>query len=304
MTLTQLKYVIALDTYKNFAIAAQHCFVAQPSLSLQVKKLEQELRVELFDRSSNPIKTTEMGDTFVTHARRIMDQVNELTDLCQPTSFDLKGEFKIGIIPTIACYLLAPLLNQVQSLHPELDLWVSELTTSQILEQLEQNRLDVGIVALPLQARNFDEHIVYYESFDVYVPNSFQSENKTMKISELKNYTVLLLGDEHCFRSQTLKICQNASYKRIACNSLETIKQLVDLGKGITLLPEFYLNSKDKRVMHFSDSIPCRAVGFITKKQFFKARHLKAIQEQIEKIIPNQAKKLNGRKVIGIDVDI
>ena len=269
MTLTQLKYIIALADYKSFAAAAEQCFVAQPTLSLQVKKLEQAIGIELFDRSHTPLQPTPDGTKFIQQARQVMAEVEQLKNITEKEKNIPEGTLKLGIIPTIACYILPKLIEQLEKKYPKLDLWIKEIPSAEIVTQLEQNRIDMGLLATPLKLKNTTEIPLYYEPFVVYPSPKINYKKDLFELADLKNYPLVLLGDEHCFRNQSLKLCNYAANTKFECNSLETVKALVTTKETITLLPELYTQQHQLKTLNFPSPSPARCVGLITKKELF-----------------------------------
>ena len=247
MTITQLKYVLAVAEHQNFTKAAEKCFVTQPTLSMQIQKLEDQLSVQIFDRSKKPIELTEVGRKIVNQAKNIVNEADRITDIVDQQKGFIGGEFKLGIIPTVMPTLLPMFLQTVLKAYPQLELEIEELPTQQILERLEKGTLDTGIVATPLSMDDIVEKPLYYEPFMVYAPahSKLNQENKITP-DMLKDEQVLLLQDGHCFRESALNICKlghkSPKHFEIKSGSFDTLVQLSNEGIGITLLP--YLNAK------------------------------------------------------------
>ena len=208
MTITQLEYIIAVDTYKNFAEAARHCFVTQPTLSMQIKKIEEELDVLIFDRSKKPVLTTEIGMQIINQARITVQEAYRIKEVIQLQKDEIKGELKIGIIPTLSPYLLPLFVTKFMQKYPEVNLIVEELLSENIIDKLNNDILDVGILVTPINKSSILEIPLFYETFSVYMSTTHPlSEKSNIDFSELDINEMWLLKEGHCFRSQVINIC-------------------------------------------------------------------------------------------------
>lgn len=300
MTLTQLRYIVALNRYKSFARAAESCLVAQPTLSLQIQKFEQEVGSEIFDRNKNPIITTSLGQEIVNQAKLILKETEKLEEIFRSGREDASGEISIGIIPTISTYLLPQIFKILNKTYPSIDFRFFELPTSQIIEKLESEDLEIGILATPLHNKTIVESPLYYEPFVAYFPRSYEGKIDNLSIDDLKSTEIILLGEEHCFRHQSLKICGQRTFGKIECGSLETIRNMVDLGVGMTLLPLLSMNLKKDKFGRFEPPEPVREVSLVYKYGFFKKKILNAIEKTILSVIPKDLQEKGNRKLIGI----
>lgn len=300
MTLTQLRYIVALNRYKSFARAAESCLVAQPTLSLQIQKFEQEVGSEIFDRNKNPIITTSLGQEIVNQAKLILKETEKLEEIFRSGREDASGEISIGIIPTISTYLLPQIFKILNKTYPSIDFRFFELPTSQIIEKLESEDLEIGILATPLHNKTIVESPLYYEPFVAYFPRSYEGKIDNLSIDDLKSTEIILLGEEHCFRHQSLKICAQRTFGKIECGSLETIRNMVDLGVGMTLLPLLSMNLKKDKFGRFEPPEPVREVSLVYKYGFFKKKILNAIEKTILSVIPKDLQEKGNRKLIGI----
>ena len=301
MTLTQLRYVLALARHGSFGKAAQHSLVAQPTLSIQIQKLEQELGIEIFDRKKSPIRLTEPGKKVEAYARRILDEADSLLEEFEDDTGALRGKIRLGIIPTVSSYLLPKIFKKLKVKYPETEFYIHELPTSQILQKIQNEELDLGILATPLNERMIDELPLYYEPFVVYFPPDAKVPEKRIALDDLQGTDMILLGEEHCFRHQSLKLCGQGNAGKIECGSLDTIKKMVDQGMGATLLPLLSANLKSDRVVRFQDPEPVREIGIIHGKSFYKSRLLKALQETILANVPEDLHQQKDRKLIGAE---
>lgn len=294
MTITQLKYCIAVAEHRNFTTAAEYAFVTQPTLSMQIQKLEQELDLTIFDRTQKPIGLTAVGKKIIEQAKLIVAESERMLDVVDQEKGVIGGTFKLGIIPTIMPTLLPMFLQTVLKAYPQLVLEIEEMPTQQILEHLEKGTLDAGIAATPLGMEQIVEKPLYYEPFMVYAPShSKLSKEKTITSEMLTTERMLLLQDGHCFRDSALNICKlqhnSPTPFEIKSGSFETLVQLANEGLGITLLP--YLNAKQLGQEHqgnlksFSVPEPAREVSVVCHKRELKMHIIDALHEKIRAII-------------------
>lgn len=311
MNFQQLEYVLAVHRHKHFGTAAENCHVTQATLSGMIKKLEEELQILLFDRSRKPIKTTDSGIRFIEIARTILQQKEQLY-LLNKVSETLEGSLSIGIIPTIANSLLPILLPVLLEKNPKLKLTISEITTDEIKQQLTLDKIDIGILATPIDDNKFEEHILYYEPMMVY--GVLDQQKEYVSSNDVKDNTIWLLEEGHCFRRQALTICEikekeiessNLSFKG---SSFETLLNLTDKFGGYTLIPELYYKSlaedKKKITKHFQKPIPVREISIITYGHFAQNQTIAYISSLIQKLVSNQlyTQKLKNSEleIIGI----
>jgi LysR family hydrogen peroxide-inducible transcriptional activator len=247
MTLTQLKYMVAVARERHFARAAAACFVSQPTLSVAVKKLEEELGVAIFERGTADVALTDIGKQVVAQAQRVLEQANVIGELAKQGKDPLAGPFRLGLIYTIGPYLLPQLVPALRKLAPQMPLFVEETFTSRLLELLKQGEIDAAILALPFAEPGIDIAPLYDEDFVVAMPAGHAWEKrKSIAAQDLKQDTMLLLGAGHCFRDQVLQVCPEVSrfaasgdgvQRTFEGGSLETIRHMVASGVGITVMP-------------------------------------------------------------------
>lgn len=299
MNIQQLEYIIAVDNNRHFSKAAEASFVTQPTLSMMIQKLEEELGVKIFDRSQLPVQPTEIGKRIIEQARVAVAQVNQIKEIIQEERGIVKGVFRLGIIPTISPYLL-PRLMQVHSENKfDIRIAISELTTDQILKGLSNDSLDGGILATPLKEPAVKEHAIYYERFFAYVsPREKALYAKTsLDESDLTVSKLWLLDEVHCFRTQILHLCNlkkrrgsNQSIFSYEAGSIDTLINIVDKNDGLTVIPEMALanlsETQMKNVRSFKNSTPVREVSLITRKEFFRERLLHIILEEVRLAVP------------------
>lgn len=296
MTLTQLEYILAVADTGSFSQAAKLCHVTQPTLSMQIQKLEEELSVTLFDRTKQPIRPTTIGEEVLQQARVIIKGSQHLREIVDDAKGSLRGELRIGIIPTLAPYLLPLFIKKIRDLHQNLHLSFEEIQTETMVERIRNHSLDLGIAVTPIDDLNIASHVLFYEPFNVYFSKGHPLLDKKMiDEKDLSVDDVLLLNEGHCFREQSLALCR--SKKQITTpdrsftfesGSLETLKKLVDQGENFTLLPWLAtLDVQDKkRLRSFSDPVPTREVSIIHGPHFQRKALLKALIENIKKNLP------------------
>lgn len=310
MTLVQLEYVVAVDTYRSFVTAADKCFVTQPTLSMQVQKLEELLSVKIFDRSKQPVTPTEIGSQIIAQARIVLQESGKIKELISSQQQDVLGELKIGVIPTIAPYLLPQVISAMLEKYPDLKLMIWEYTTEDIIHHLKTGVLDCGILATPLTDANITENPLYYENFVSYISkNSRLYKKKAIDAEDLNDENIWLLNEGHCMRNQVLNICRSTKNNRLQgleynTGSVETLVRMVDLNGGATLLPELAiaeLNAKQMaKIRHFKSPEPVREISLVTHKNFIKKRMLNALKEEILEIIPKAMKQKKKKDIVGI----
>jgi LysR family transcriptional regulator, hydrogen peroxide-inducible genes activator len=296
MNLQQLEYIVALDIHRNHVKAAQHCHVTQPTLSMMVKKLEEELGVKIFDKSL-PLKPTPSGEIVIGKARQILQEVKNLKEFIKDEKESIEGQFRLGVIPTLAPYLLPRFLNSFLEKHPETSFTVTELQTEEIIRQLKTDRLDVAILVTPLEDKDIREVPVFYEPILLYTsPNLKYASQERVDMKSLSQDNLLLLEEGHCFRSQVLNLCTARGKKsnhqlNYQSGSFETLKAMVDNNYGYTLIPELAVHSKNKHVKHFMSPEPVREVSLVCHQGFVKEMLLVKLREAILKAIPPHFKK-------------
>ena len=295
MTITQLQYVLAVAEYKNFTLAAEKCFVTQPTLSMQIQKVEEELNIQIFDRSKKPIQLTEIGQKIVNQAKNIVNEADRMQDIVEQQKGFIGGEFRLGIIPTIMPTLLPMFLNNFIKKYPKVKLIIEELNTDEIIVKLKNGHLDAAIAATPLMEEKIKEVVLYFEPFMAYIPQSHKYFTKSeIEVSDLDVDEILLLQDGHCFRDGILNLCKNVSksefsHFQLESGSFETLIKLADEGLGITLLPYLHtldLKDSDKlKLKHFVEPKPAREVSLIFPKTELKIQIIDALRSTIAGVI-------------------
>ncbi|MFN8253450.1 MAG: LysR substrate-binding domain-containing protein [Ferruginibacter sp.] len=309
MTFTQLEYVLAVDAWQHFAKAAATCFVTQPTLSMQIHKLEQELGVKLFDRSKMPVVTTAAGKEIVSHARKIIAERDELLDVLQLRKGTLAGELKVGIIPTLAPYLLPLFIPSFTKKHPEIKLVVNELTTDIIISRLREGRIDAGILVTPLNENGIKEDVLFYEEMLAYISPKNAAYKKTYVLpQDIDPNKLWLLEEGHCFRTQIANLCQlrkassEGSHFEYEAGSLETLRRMVEIYDGITILPELAtigMPVRQKKLLRkFKKPEPVREVSIVIHRDHLKKRLIDAMKKEIIAALPEKLNKSKTSLVI------
>jgi LysR family hydrogen peroxide-inducible transcriptional activator len=292
MNLQQLEYILALDRLKSFSKAAESCFITQATLSIMVKRLEDELDIIIFDRKTNPIITTDCGIEIIEEARKIIIHHNRLKQMASELKGKIEGELKIGIIPTIASNLLHRILPILLEKYPKLKLTVYEVTTSEVISRLKTADIDVGIVSTPLNTHDIEEEILYYEKLMVYRNN--QTNKKFITPKDIMNEKVWLLEQGNCLRDQIIDLCsinskQLMSNLNFQPNSFDSLLNIVDKLNGLTLIPELYFldlpNERRKNVFDFNAPYPVREISMIFHRPYAKLRLLETFAKEIKFII-------------------
>ncbi|MBB5397119.1 hydrogen peroxide-inducible genes activator [Mucilaginibacter sp. AK015] len=311
MTITQLEYVIAVDTYRSFVTAANKCFVTQPTLSMQIQKLEDTLGVKLFDRSHQPVIPTEIGEEIIAQARILLAESEKIKEIISDRQKELSGELKVGIIPTISPYILPKILNGFIQKYPQVKLIVWEQTTEMIIQQLKLGMLDCGILSTPLHEASLTEIPVFYENFVAYASkNSKLYKKKTISPDDIDMEEIWVLNEGHCMREQVLNICQRRKatkgYQHFEYNtgSVETLKRMVEMNNGATILPELALaEMSDKqrdRVRYFKTPEPAREVSIVIHRNFLKRRMIEALKTEILDFVPKRLRTRKKKEIMEI----
>lgn len=292
MNLQQLEYIVTLDTHRHFQKAAERCFVTQATLSMMIKKLEQELEVVIFDRSKQPVVPTEIGKTIIEQARVVLKETGQLKLLSKEIKGSTGGELRIGVIPTVAPYLLPLFLTQFLKKYPAVKLKIVEQTTEHLLKLLSTDKLDVAIMATPLSEKGFAEKHLFYEEFKVYVANENKSLKKKYILAEDLDINKLwLLEEGHCLRSQVLNLCEIQKQQAIIhhldyeTGSIESLIKITEMNCGITIIPQLATILFDKeekeKLRHFKPPVPVREISLVTYRHFVKKGLLQILEKEI-----------------------
>ncbi|MBN4084711.1 LysR family transcriptional regulator [Flavobacteriaceae bacterium AH-315-B10] len=295
MTITQLYYVLAVAEHQNFTKAAKKCFVTQPTLSMQIQKLEDQLNILIFDRSKKPIELTDVGRKIVEQAKNIVNEADRIQDIVDQQKGFIGGEFKLGILPTIMPTLLPMFLKTFIKKYPKVKLKIEELNTEEIIIKINDGHLDAAIVSTPLKNEDIKERVLFYEPFVGYIPKHHRlSDKKKIDVADLDIDDMLLLEDGHCFRDGVINLCKSFKNSdednfQLESGSIEMLVKLSNEGLGMTLLP--YLHTLDikeneiNNLHNFNDPSPAREVSIIYHKSELKLQIIEALQDIISGII-------------------
>lgn len=296
MNIQQIQYIVALDKFKSFSKAAEACFITQATLSTMVKKLEEELDIIIFDRKTNPIITTDSGQKIIVEAQNILLHINKLKDVSSEIKGKIEGELNIGIIPTVASNLMHRIIPILTSNFPNVKLNFQEITTENIVRKLKDDLLDVGIVSTPLNIKELEEEILYYEKLLVFGTLT-NSNTKYLSPKEISNEKVWLLEQGNCLTDQIINVCSLNKKKmenniNFHPNSFDSLINIVINLKGLTLIPELYFNDlpEDKKAMvkDFTKPYPVREISMVYYRPYAKLRLIEAISNEIKSIVTPQ----------------
>ena len=295
MTISQLEYVLAVAKHQNFTEAAKHCFVTQPTLSMQIQKLEGELDIKIFNRKKKPIALTDIGQKIVEQAKTIVDESQRMNDIVDQQKGYIGGVFRLGIIPTIIPTLLPMFLKIFIKKYPKVNLIINELTTEEIINQLNNGSIDVGIAATPLENEAIKERVLYYEPFVGFVPDNHRLfASNELVVDDLEIGEILLLEDGHCFKDNVINLCNPAKrtspkHFELESGNFTTLIKLAKEGLGMTLLPyldSIELSENDRKfVRDFESPVPAREVSLVYHKVQLKIQMVEALKTCIDSVI-------------------
>lgn len=306
MNLQQLEYIVAIDTHRHFATAAEHCFVTQPTLSMMVQKLEDELGMKIFDRSKQPVEPTHKGKEIISRARTILEQTKQLKSFAKEQTSEVSGELRLAVIPTLAPYVLPYFLGGMAVKYPNLFITVREANTVQIIELLKTGKADIGLVSTPLKENSLKEYVLFYEELLAYTNTPHR--NSRLVPSDLDPDTLWLLEEGHCFRSQVLNYCElrkkttTRPHLVYEAGSIQTLINMVDGQGGTTIIPQLATQSlsaqQTKKVKAFSHPVPVREISLVTHAHFARNKIIEALSTEIVENVP--IKKVKDKKVMEI----
>ena len=295
MTLQQIEYMLAVYRYKHFAKAAEFCHVTQPTLSAMIQKLEEELGIRIFDRKQQPVGPTPIGKQILAQGREVLLSVRKLKEIVEEAKHSLLGTFRIGILPTIAPYLIPRFFPQLMKKYPDMDVRITEMQTEEIKKALRHGDIDVGILALLDDMDAFDDTHLFYEQFFAYVSREDALyRHQVIRTTDLKGEYLWLLDEGHCFSDQLVKFCQlkgaSQSKKAYSLGSIETFMRMVESGKGVTFIPELSIlqlnESRKEMVRPFAIPIPTRDIVMLTAKDFIRKTLREMLVKEIQKAVP------------------
>jgi LysR family hydrogen peroxide-inducible transcriptional activator len=309
ITLIQLEYIIAVDKYRNFARASEASFVTQPTLSMQIKKLEDDLGIKIFDRSKKPVIPTEIGRLVIDQAKVVIGENNKINEVINAYNGNISGQIRIGIIPTLAPYLLPRFAGHFKKKYPEVHFVIKEMITDRIAAGLLSDDLDAGIFVTPYQNRHLKEWPVFYEEMMIYAsPGHRLLQKNEILVKDVETPEIWLLTDGHCFRDQVINLCsipelpENELPFEFEGGSLETLMKIIDMEGGFTLLPELAVlelpESSKRQVRSFNQYTPLREVSLVFSRNFAKERLLKLLYEEIKSSVPDGMSEKNRGNVV------
>jgi len=307
-TLTQLQYIVTVEKLRHFGKAALACNVSQPSLSQQIQKVEDEMGLTIFDRLKKPVLPTEKGRLFIEQAKVILKESQKLTELAKQQGAEVSGDFRLGIIPTLAPYLLPLMIEPFSKAYPRVNLRVDELKTETIVEQIRNDTLDGAILATPLHEPGLKETVLFYEPFYLFVSSEHPlAAKKKIGEDDLDGSEMWLLQDGHCLRNQVVRVCsiknEKGVYKNIRFEggNLETLRYLVKRTRGYTLIPQLFVDTlpeseRRNHVREFAAPVPSREVSLVYRRDHWKADILSAVEKTVEANLPDKLKARLDRK--------
>ncbi len=313
MTITQLEYVVAVATYKSFVSAAEKCFVTQPTLSMQIQKLEDELGVKIFDRNKHPIAVTDLGSLIVEQARVTLAECERIHEIIQTQQKSLSGIYKFAAIPTVAPNILPALLENFSKSFPLMKLQVNEMETNQIITALRNNEIDAALVSTPLEENDIKEYPLFYEPFVGY----FSEHEKALKKrlispADIALDRIWLLNEGHCMRNQIINLCSDQIQKlqaerpyRYESSNIETLRKMVDKNGGMAVLPELatleFGEDMIEHIRYFENPEPVREISLVTNAHYVKMSVLQSLMDEILKLVPEKMRvQKKNRKVLRI----
>ncbi|MBL0910749.1 MAG: hydrogen peroxide-inducible genes activator [Bacteroidia bacterium] len=311
MTVLQLEYIIAVYRHQNFTEAAASCNVTQPTLSMQIQKAEEELGIRIFDRSRQPVRPTREGEKIIEQALIALQEVRKISELAQIHHDVAEGEISVGIIPTLAPYLIPLFLADFLEKNPKIRLNLFELTTETIIRKLKDESLDAGILATPLEDTDLLEEPLFYEPFALYLPADHKlRKRKTITSSDIDLDELWLLNEGHCFRDQVINLCKHSGGEtyfpnlRFQSGSLETLRKLVDRNYGYTILPELAtkdFNGKDlMKLRYFKSPQPSREISMVTLQGRGERLVLQSLAHSIAQSVPAHMRRKAGHQAVPI----
>lgn len=307
MTLQQLEYIFAVNQFRHFAKAAEYCRVTQPTLSAMIQKLEEELDTRIFDRSQQPVCPTPVGIHIIEQAQNILVQANRIKNIIEEEKHSLTGTFKLGILPTVAPYLLPRFFPQLMKKYPDLDIRVVEMKTNDIKKALQTGEIDAGIVASLAGMEELQQTPLFYEQFFAYVSREDALfNNEVIRTSDLNGEQLWLLDEGHCFRDQLVRFCQmksaRASQLAYHLGSMETFMRMVENGKGVTFIPELAVlqlgDAQKELVRSFAIPCPTRQVVLLTNKNFIRHTLLEVLVKEIKLSVPKEMFSLKATQAV------
>lgn len=308
MNIQQLEYIIAVDQYRHFAKAAEYCHVTQPTLSMMIHKLEDELDIKIFDRQTQPVSPTSTGRKIIEQARKVLFELGHIPEIVSEEAKSLKGAFNLAVLPTIAPYLLPRFICQLTRKHPEMDIRIHEMKTAPTIAALQNGEIDAAIIANQPEESFLEGTLLFFEQFYGYVAgNETVFKSELIRTSDISDERLWLLDEGHCFRDQLIRFCQMEKVKirqnAYSLGSIETFMRMVESNNGITFIPElatFQLSEEQKKLVRpFAIPKPTRKIVFVTRKDFIRHKVSGIIIDSIKECVPREMLSLQaGEKVV------
>ena len=313
MTITQLEYILAVEKFRHFGKAAKACSVTQPTLSMQLQKAEEELGVMLFDRSKNPIITTDEGKKIIDQACHVIREYKKIYSIIDAFKDEVQGDFRLGVIPTLAPYVIPLFAASFAKKYPLVNLTIEEFKTEDIISLINKDELDAGLLVTPIEGEQLIERVLFHEPFFVFASKNHPLLKKSkLKDSDLKSDDVWLLNEGHCFRQQVLNLCKLSKDPgthdnlKFESGNLETLKNMVINSDGYTLLPHLAVlnlsREEQKNVREFQNPIPTREVSLVHNRIFLKEKIITALEETIIDNLPESLVSLKKKNIEVISI--
>lgn len=294
MTIQQMEYIVAVNKYRHFVAASEQCGVTQPTLSTMIQRLEEELGTKIFDRSKHPIEPTAMGVRIIKQAEVALSEMRRIRELVESESATLKGPLRLGIIPTLAPYLVPDLIRIFRNEYTDIDLMIHEMTTARLIEELRKGMIDLMIAATPLDQSDFLEIPLYYEKFVAYFADAAACPEAVLAADHMPMQNLWVLQEGHCLRDQTFNFCKNYGgfNKTYEAGSIDTLVRIVDKNGGYSVIPELHLpflnEQQQQQVRPISSPPAVREISLVIRKDFIKERMLNAVADAVKQIIPEE----------------
>jgi LysR family hydrogen peroxide-inducible transcriptional activator len=312
MTITQIEYIVAVEKNGSFVTAAEKCYVTQPTLSMQIQKLEEELGIKIFDRNYHPIMATEMGKLILEQAKKVLFEKNKIDELISSQKSELIGSLNIGIIPTVAPSIVPRTLKAFVKKYPTVDIMITEMNTDQIIHNLKDGEIDFGILSTPLHEKSLKESPLFLEPYVLYASKGHKLlKNKIIDPKDIDVNEMWSLSDEHCMRFQVINLCGKQKFYgaqnifNYNSGSLLSLMRMVDINGGVTILPELCLADFPAEIMeqvrYFKDPTPVREISLVTNKYFTKNKLAISFTESIVSNVP-EAMKSKKKKVNTLEI--
>jgi LysR family transcriptional regulator, hydrogen peroxide-inducible genes activator len=309
ITLTQLEYIVAVDNHRHFARAAEHCFVTQPTLSMQIKKLEDDFGIKLFDRNRQPVIPTDIGKLVIGQARRVLHESVKISELVKEYLGEINGELRIGIIPTLAPYLLPMFAGNFRRKFPSVHLHIEEQITEKLANGLKTDQLDAAVFVTPFNDENIHEEAVFYEEMQIYAHHQHPLLSKSkVNVVDIAIPELWLLSDGHCFRSQVINLCSLQQMDQFDLpfsyegGSIETLIRIIDREGGFTIIPELAVaelrNDQKPNVISFNGFKPLREVSVCFSRHYAKNRLIRLLADEIKACVPKHMLQLGRGELV------